>query len=164
MNRKPNNFCEGAPPPNTPGWGSLQYPLPPRPLSWTELTSLGLDLLDSPLPTPKLFSCITPGIKTHWLFLQKKHRSIYARLGKPTSEKIEIFKMRLRLSKSSRLLQRMAFLVRVFFSYSRNKLIKFDTFSIWCNVYHSPSIIIYCQSSSRKHKIQYLRTSQQKIC
>ena len=39
-------------------------------------------------------------------------------------------------------IQRIAFLVIVYVSYSRNKLIKFDTSSIRCNVFHSPFIII----------------------
>ena len=62
---------------------------------------------------------------------------MYIRLGKYTSEKIGIFKMKLRLNKSSRLLQRIAFIVLAFVPYSRNKLIKFDTPSITCNVCHS---------------------------
>ena len=42
--------------------------------------------------------------------------------------------MKVRLSESLRFLQRLVFLVIVFVSYSRNKLIKFNTSSIRCNV------------------------------
>ena len=115
-------------------------------------------------PTTKLFFCIIHRVKTHWRYSQKKFNTIYVWLGKCTSEKTGIFKMKLRLSKSSRLLHRILFLVIVFVSYSRKKLIKNDTSSIRCHVCHLHSIIIYWQSSSQKHKTQYLRISQQKMC
>ena len=69
--------------------------------------------------------------------------------------------MKLRLGKSSRLLQRIAFLVLVFVSYSRKKLIKFDTSLILYNVCYSPSIFIYWQGSSPQNIVSI---SQQKMC
>lgn len=55
--------------------------------AWAGAASLGFGLLDSPLLAPKLFSCITPWVKTHWRFSRKKRCTTYIRLGKHTSEK-----------------------------------------------------------------------------
>ena len=55
------------------------------------------------------------------------------------------------------LLQRVVFLVILFVLYSHNK---FGTSSIVCNMCHSSSIIICWESSSRKHKIQYVYHSK----
>ena len=93
-----------------------------------------LGLLDSLLPTPKLFSCITPWIK---MFFEKKQCTIYIRLRKYNSEKIGIFNMKLTLSKSLRLLQHITFIFIVFASYSRNKLINLILlqYNVMCTIH-----------------------------
>ena len=139
---------------NTPDWRSLQHPQTSQ-LNLTHFTWVRLATLASTDP-PSYFPVLHPGLKRR--FSQKKRYTIYVRLGKNTSEKIGIFKIKLRLSKSSRLLQRIAFLVIVFVSYSRQKLIKFDTSLIWCNVCHSISARLLTKAQT------IVSISQQKMC
>ena len=109
--------------PKTPATGAAYSTPQTFQLNLTHFACVRLARLASNHPQI-VFLYSPPGVKTQRWFSQKNLYTTYIQLGKNTSKKVGIFKMKLSLSKSSPLLQRMVFLVIVFVSYSRKKLLQ----------------------------------------